>query len=157
MIVSDIDISDSFEKGAEKTSYQKTFANLLIGDCFALTSADEPEIKISADALASIAEMTGNGDINSSTGKKLIKTLWGTDEDPVKYVEEHDLKQINDKAQLKAYFDKAVESNPKAVNDYKSGKKAALKSLIGIVMKLTGSRANPVILNSVLEEFESSL
>lgn len=82
MIVGDIEISDYFEKGAEKTDYQKTFANLLIGDCFSMTSADEPEIKISAQSLAEIAQMTGEGTINSSTGKKLIKNLWGTDESP---------------------------------------------------------------------------
>ncbi len=157
MIVGDIEISDYFEKGAEKTDYQKTFANLLIGDCFSMTSADEPEIKISAQSLAEIAQMTGDGTINSSTGKKLIKNLWGTDESPKEYVEKNNLKQINDKDELKAYFDAAVEANPKAVADYKSGKKAAIRSVIGVVMKKTGGRANPAVLNSVLEEFENNL
>ncbi len=157
MIVGDIEISDYFEKGATKTDYQKTFANLLIGDCFSMTSADEPEIKISADALAEIAQMTGSGEINSSTGKKLIKSLWGTDTDPKEYVEKNNLKQINGRDELKAYFDDAVKENPKAVADYKSGKKAALKAVIGIVMKKTGGRANPAVLNSVLEEFQNNL
>ncbi|MDO4458900.1 MAG: Asp-tRNA(Asn)/Glu-tRNA(Gln) amidotransferase subunit GatB [Clostridia bacterium] len=157
MIVEDMDISDYFERAVKNTSYSKILANLLIGDCFSITTAEEPEIKISPEALAKIAEMTGAGDINSSTGKKLIKTLWGKDIDPALYVTENNLGQINDKTLLKSYFDKAVESNPKVVSDYKAGKKAAIKSIQGMVMRETGGRANPQLLNEITEEFTASL
>jgi aspartyl-tRNA(Asn)/glutamyl-tRNA(Gln) amidotransferase subunit B len=45
-----------------------------------------------------------------------------------------------------------MAQNPKALEDYKKGKTAAAKALVGQVMKATGGRANPAIVNRLLEE-----
>ncbi len=54
-----------------------------------------------------------------------------------------------------------IEKNPKAVEDYKSGKKQAANYLVGFVMKMTGGRADPGetarIIREMLEgEYEES-
>lgn len=152
MIVSDIAISDYFEKGADLTKHTRIFANLLIGDVFAMLTGEESEIAISSAALASIAQMTGDGEINSGTGKKLIKTLWGTNLDPVTYVEENDLGQINDRGRIEKYVDEALKENEKSVHDFKAGKSSALKAVTGAIMRKTGGRANPLIVNELIEQ-----
>ena len=90
--------------------------------------------------------------INSSTAKKLHKEMFETGASPKKLVEERGLAQINDEALLAALVREAVESNPKSVADYKKGKQAAAKAIVGRVMQKTDGRGNPVIIQRLLEE-----
>ena len=46
----------------------------------------------------------------------------------------------------------AVESNPKAVEDYKNGKEKAIKSLVGNVMKNSRGKADPALAESKIKE-----
>ena len=101
--------------------------------------------------------MQGTQKINSSTAKKLVKELIESDFDPVKYVEENDLEQINDRELLSKLIDKAISENPKSVEDYKAGKQSALKAIIGKVMAQTGGKGNPVVINELMDEFASKL
>ena len=47
---------------------------------------------------------------------------------------------------------KAIESNPKAVEDYLQGKDTAARFLMGQVMKITGGRAKPDLVNRLIQE-----
>ena len=90
-------------------------------------------------------------------GEQLVKELIESDFDPVKYVEENDLEQINDRELLSKLIDKAISENPKSVEDYKAGKQSALKAIIGKVMAQTGGKGNPVVINELMDEFASKL
>ena len=97
--------------------------------------------------------MTADGKINSSTEKKVLSDLWKSgDADPESYVREHDLEQISDRAVLESMVDAVIEQNPKSVADFKKGKTNALKSLVGQIMGKTGGRANPVIVQELIDE-----
>ena len=48
--------------------------------------------------------------------------------------------------------DQAIAANPKAVADFKAGKEQAVKFLVGQVMKITKGRANPAVVNDVLQK-----
>lgn len=155
MIINDINVADYFEKVAKKTSNAKIAANLLTGEIFRLLDPDNKEILISVDALASIATMADDQTINSSTAKRLVKEAWKADIDPIAFVKEQDLTQINDRDVIKQVVLEVFEKNAKSVADYKNGKQAALGSIVGQVMGKTRSKANPVIVNEViLEEIE---
>jgi len=43
-------------------------------------------------------------------------------------------------------------ANPKAIEDFKRGKTAAKKALVGQVMKATGGKANPALVDRLLED-----
>jgi aspartyl-tRNA(Asn)/glutamyl-tRNA(Gln) amidotransferase subunit B len=48
--------------------------------------------------------------------------------------------------------DQVLAANPKVVADWKAGKTAAAKALVGQVMKATQGKANPTIVNKLIEE-----
>lgn len=152
MIINDKDTADYFEQVAEKTTSPKIAANLLTGEVFRLLDPDNREILISVDALAAIADMADNQTINSSTAKKLVKTVWDSDIDPVEYVKEQDLAQINDENVIRDVVKEVLAKNEKSVADYKNGKQAALGAIVGQVMGRTRSKANPVIANKIILE-----
>ena len=45
----------------------------------------------------------------------------------------------------------AIEANPKALEDYRNGKSAAAKFLVGQVMKNTKGQAKPDLVNQLVE------
>ena len=62
------------------------------------------------------------------------------------------LTQVADTGALAAVVDQVLAANPKVVADWKAGKTAAAKALIGQVMKATQGKANPSIVNKLIEE-----
>lgn len=130
---------------------------MLITDILRTVDEQNGKIPVKAESLAAVAQMQGTQKINSSTAKKLVKELIESDFDPVKYVEDNDLEQINDRELLSKLIDKAISENPKSVEDYKAGKQSALKAIIGKVMAQTGGKGNPVVINELMDEFASKL
>lgn len=152
MIINDKDIADYFEQTAKKTTSPKIAANLLTGEIFRMLDPDSKEIKVSVDALAAIADMSDNQTINSSTAKRLVKEVWKSGVDPVQFVKDQDLAQINDEDTIRAVVVDVIAKNAKSVEDYKNGKQAALGAIVGQVMGRTRSKANPVIANRIILE-----
>ena len=62
------------------------------------------------------------------------------------------LTQVADAGALQALVDQAIAANPKAVADFKSGKTAAAKALVGQVMKASGGKANPAMVDRLIQE-----
>ena len=156
MITGTPEMADYFEAAAAATAYPKQAANLILTEVFRLLAAegeDAARIPVSAAHLASLVTMTADGKINSSTEKKVLSDLWKSgDADPESYVKEHGLEQISDRAVLESMVDAVIEQNPKLVADFKKGKTNALKSLVGQIMGKTGGRANPVIVQELIDE-----
>ena len=146
-------IADYFEAAAKLTAYPKLLANLMTGELFSLLEQDGDDVVIPIDGahLASVATMSGDGTINSSTAKKLVKTLFEHDADPEIIVKENDLAQISDPEILGKYVDEAIASDPKTVAAVKAGRTNAAKALMGKIMAKTGGKGNPVKINELLE------
>jgi aspartyl-tRNA(Asn)/glutamyl-tRNA(Gln) amidotransferase subunit B len=59
---------------------------------------------------------------------------------------------MSDSAALAGIVAEVVAANARAVDDYKKGKAAAAKALVGQVMKATGGKANPALVNQLVQE-----
>jgi aspartyl-tRNA(Asn)/glutamyl-tRNA(Gln) amidotransferase subunit B len=53
---------------------------------------------------------------------------------------------------LEAAVDQILAANAKSAADYRAGKKPALQFLVGQVMKVTRGKANPAMVQAMLEE-----
>lgn len=150
LIVTDKSRADFFEEVAKLAKNPKNVANLLTSELLKLT-LDE-DIKISASSLAEISNMFVEEVINSNTCKKLVKEVFENSVNPIEFVEKNNLQQINDRCIIEEMVTEVIAKNEKSVNDYKNGKKNAMASLIGQVMRQSGGKANPVILNEIMME-----
>jgi aspartyl-tRNA(Asn)/glutamyl-tRNA(Gln) amidotransferase subunit B len=59
---------------------------------------------------------------------------------------------VADEGALGAAVDRVLAEHAKVVDDFRAGKKAALGFLVGQVMKSTQGKANPGVVNRLLEE-----
>ncbi|HWR19175.1 MAG TPA: Asp-tRNA(Asn)/Glu-tRNA(Gln) amidotransferase subunit GatB [Clostridia bacterium] len=143
--------AEYFESVAEKTAYPKIAASLITGELFRLRLEEESiAAHIEADKLAALCERIGNGALSASAGKRILKHMWEFGGDPARIEEELGLTKLTDEKILKAHIEDALNSSPQAVDDYRAGKKEALQAVIGIVMKSTNGRADPIKLKELL-------
>ena len=151
VITNELAVADYFEETANKTHYPKLAANMLITDILRACDTEAGGIPVKPERLAALADLLGDGKINSSTAKKIVCSLLENDFDPAAYVAEHGLEQINDCAVLEKIVREVLAADSKSVSSYKAGKTAALKAIVGKVMAKTEGRANPVAVTELAE------
>ena len=84
--------------------------------------------------------------------EKLLAAYRETGKDIPALVQELGLEQVQDTGLLNSVADEVIAANPKAVADYKAGKEAAIKALMGQIMKRTKGAANPQEATALLKE-----
>jgi aspartyl-tRNA(Asn)/glutamyl-tRNA(Gln) amidotransferase subunit B len=82
----------------------------------------------------------------------VFEKMFRSGQDAPAIVSREGLHQVADAGAVSAVVDQVLSAHPKVVDDWKNGKKAAMGFLVGQVMKATGGRANPALVNSVLAE-----
>ncbi len=110
------------------------------------------ELTFSPESLAKIITLVEKKEINNAAAKEIFEHVFAENVDVDTYVEEHGLKQVNDEGALRATVEKVIADNPQSVADYKGGKKQAIGYLVGQTMKAMQGKANPGMVNALLQE-----
>jgi aspartyl-tRNA(Asn)/glutamyl-tRNA(Gln) amidotransferase subunit B len=110
------------------------------------------ESRITPRNLAELIMLINQGRISGKIAKEIATEVFETGKSPVDIVESRGFTQISDESDIKLMIDEVIRENPKAAQDFKSGKTSALAYLVGQVMKKSRGRANPDIVNSMLQQ-----
>ncbi len=82
-------------------------------------------------------------EISSKVAKAVLLEMYNTGVDPSTFVDDNNLRQINDDSAVETVVKEVIEKNAKAVEDYKAGKQNAIQFLSGQVMAKTRGTARP--------------
>lgn len=148
-------LADIFEQTTAICNNPKKVSNWLMVETMRIIkekSMGVSDISFSPANLAALIKLTDDGSINSSVAKEVFEKIFDEDIDPVKYVEENGLKQVNDEGALKKTVEDVIAANPQSVEDYRSGKEKAIGFLVGQTMKAMKGKANPAMVNEMLKE-----
>ena len=148
-------LADIFEAATAICNKPKKVSNWIMGETMRLLKEkdmDAADISFSPENLAKLIELVEAGSINNSVAKDVFVKVFDEDVDPDKYIEENGLKQVNDEGALKAAIEKVIADNPQSVEDYRNGKKQAIGYLVGQTMKAMQGKANPGMVNKLLQE-----
>ncbi len=132
----------------------KEAVKLVTGDFFAMLNrrgATIAESPIKAEHLGKLLDLQADGTISGRIAKDLFVAMEETGKDPAVLVEERGLKQVTDTGAIEAAIKQIVAANPKQVEAYKA-KPTMLGWFVGQVMKATGGKANPKIVNELLKK-----
>ncbi len=148
-------MADLFEATVSLCGKPKEAANWLMVEAMRLLKeeAQEPEaIRFSPENLAKLIVLVDNGTINRTVAKEVFEKIFAEDIDPEAYVEENGLKVVNDEGALRAVIREVIAANPQSVTDYHNGKERARGFLVGQTMRAMKGKADPAMVNRVLEE-----
>ena len=146
---------DLFECNLAAGCPAKELANWIMGEVMHMLSDSgmEPEdMGFDYRYLGSLIGMVQKGEITRNTAKKVFKVVFEEGCDPVKYVEEHNLKTVTDTGAVRTAIEEVIAANQKSVEEYRSGKEKALQYLIGQSMRALRGKADPQTVTAILKE-----
>jgi aspartyl-tRNA(Asn)/glutamyl-tRNA(Gln) amidotransferase subunit B len=132
----------------------KEVVKLVTGDFFAMLNRRGigiSESPIKAEHLGKLIDLQKDGTISGRIAKDLFLAMEETGKDPAVLVEERGLKQVTDTGAIEAAIKEIIAANPKQVEAYKA-KPTMIGWFVGQVMKATGGKANPKIVNELLKK-----
>ena len=148
-------LADLFEAAVQKGSAPKEASNWLMGETMRIVKdkgIEPDQVKLTGENFAKFLKLIENDVINKTVAKEVFEAIFDGGVNPEAYVEEHGLKMDNDTDGLKKIIEEVVANNPKAVADYQGGNKKAIGALVCKTMKATQGKANPQMINKILNE-----
>ncbi len=141
---------------AERRERPKVVSNWIMSELLrALPGDDEHAIQrspITPRHLAGLLRLIEDGTISGKIAKDVFHKMLASGEEAPTIVGREGLTQVADEAALSQVIASVMAANPKAIDDFKRGKKEAKGALVGQVMKATGGKANPALVNRLLED-----
>lgn len=130
----------------------KQAANWVINDLFGLLAKTGRGIEaspVSAASLGKLLDLLKSDVISGRIAKDVFAIMFETGQDPVAIVEERGLKQVTDTSAIEAIVDELIANNPGQVATVQKNPKVA-GWFTGQVMKATGGKANPGVVNGIV-------
>jgi glutaminyl-tRNA synthetase len=115
-----------------------------------LKDKDSKELKFKPKEIAELIQMVDDGTISNKISKQVFEEMLKSSKNPKLIVEEKGLIQISDPAKIAPIIDEIIEKNPDNVTKYKAGNTKLLGFFVGQVLKSTGGKANPKIVNELV-------
>jgi glutaminyl-tRNA synthetase len=112
----------------------------------------EESMKFGAKEVAELVHMLDNGTISNKIAKEVFETMASTGENPKAIVEAKGLTQISDPSVIEPLIDDVIAKNPDNVAKYKAGNTNLFGFFVGQVLKQSGGKANPSIVNQLVEK-----
>jgi aspartyl-tRNA(Asn)/glutamyl-tRNA(Gln) amidotransferase subunit B len=142
-----------FYEAAVKGRDPKLTANWVTNDLAARLTAGGLEIAdspIKPDGVAELVQLIEEGVISSKIAKDVFERMWAGDGRAREVVEKQGLQQVSDTGALDAIIDRLIAANPGQAAQVKE-KPQAIGWFVGQVMKETGGKANPGVINQMLK------
>jgi len=138
---------------ADKGRDGKLAANWVINELFGRLNKEGRDISaspVSAEQLAAIVDLIGEGTISGKIAKDLFEIVWQEGGDPRVLVETRGMKQVTDLGAIEKVVDDIIAANPDKVAQAKA-KPQLMGWFVGQVMKSSGGKANPQSVNDLLK------
>lgn len=157
LLTSRRDVADYFETAVKIHSNPKTISNWVMGDLFRVIKERKLDEKLRITAwpvppehLAGMVRMIDEGKISGKMAKTLFEEMLQRGESPDRIVREKGLEQVTDLGNIEKAVDEVLAAHPQQVSDYRAGKEKVFGFLIGQIMKATQGKANPQMVNEIL-------
>ena len=148
------DLTGFFEETAAASGKPKASFNWVSGEMSRMLNdlGDRFERgRVNAAALAGLIALVENGTVSGSIGKSVFEKMYETGRSAEEIVRAEGLAQIADEGALLASIAAVLASHAHAVAQYRKGKTGTFGFLVGQVMKATGGKANPTLVNALLK------
>jgi aspartyl-tRNA(Asn)/glutamyl-tRNA(Gln) amidotransferase subunit B len=149
-------LAEYYEAAVGAHPNAKAISNWIMSELLRELGGDDEAALASAPVrpahLAGLVRLIDDGTISGKIAKDVFTRMLASGEEPAMIVQREGLTQVADAGALEALVDQAIAGNPKAVADFKAGKTAASKAFVGQVMKASGGKANPAMVDRLVQE-----
>jgi aspartyl-tRNA(Asn)/glutamyl-tRNA(Gln) amidotransferase subunit B len=146
--------ADFYERVA-KGRDPKLAANWVIVEHFGAlnrTGRTIEDAPVTAEGLGELIDLIADNTISGRLAKDVFALMFETGKPARQIVEEKGLRQVTDTGAIEAAIDKVMAEQAEKVAEYRSGKDKLFGYFVGQVMRATGGKANPAMLNELLRK-----
>ena len=155
VMTADTDWSAWFEEAIREGGEPKAVCNWMNAEFARLLNENglaARDSKVNPKSLVELTRLVGDGTINGKTAKAVFAESFETGESPRAIVEKQGATQISDRGPIEEAARAVLAENPAIVEKFKAGNLGVKGFLVGQVMKKTGGRANPKLVQDVVAE-----
>ncbi|NBU52976.1 MAG: Asp-tRNA(Asn)/Glu-tRNA(Gln) amidotransferase GatCAB subunit B, partial [Alphaproteobacteria bacterium] len=132
----------------------KIVANWICSELFGKLNKNNIELadcKITPIMIRELVTLIEDGTISGKIAKSIFEEMFESGENPEKIVKAKGLVQLADSNTLEPIIDEIIAAHPDSVAEYRNGKEKLFGFFVGQVMKKTGGKANPQMVNDLLK------
>lgn len=149
----DAQLSSFYEQVLSELNSPVSIANIVANEVAReLKEKSAEELRFSASQIAELVKMMDDDTISTKIAKQVFEEMTQTGKNPAYIVKNKGLIQISDPAQILPIIDEVIAKNPDNVTKYKAGNTKLLGFFVGQVLKATGGKANPTVVNELVEK-----
>ena len=155
VLVMERENSDFYDAVVANGANPKKAANWITVEFFSrLNKADIGiyDSKITPENLALLLKMIDDEVISGKIAKQVFEEMFNNGANPKSIVESKGLVQITDEGEIHKIVQEVLSENSSKVEEYRSGKDKLFGFFVGSVMKKTGGKANPKLVNDILQK-----
>ncbi|MGH9750102.1 MAG: Asp-tRNA(Asn)/Glu-tRNA(Gln) amidotransferase subunit GatB [Candidatus Polarisedimenticolia bacterium] len=144
-----------FEAAAKAAGNPKGAANWVMTEILRKTREGKIEadrVPLPPERLGALVRLVDAGTISGKIAKEVFEEIYASGKDPAEVVRARGVEQVSDEGAIARAIDEVIAKNPGQHQQYRSGKTALLGFFVGQVLKATGGRANPALVNRLLKE-----
>ncbi len=133
----------------------KLAANWVINELLGALNKDGKSLSdspVSAEQLGRLIGLISDNTISGKIAKDVFAEMIMTGKEPAIIVDEKGLKQVTDSGAIEKIVDEVISENPDNVAAYKGGKDKLFGFFVGQVLKKSGGKANPDMVNELLKK-----
>lgn len=144
-----------FSAVLEHTNDPKRASSMVLTQLLGFLNAADKTIQQapSKEDILELLTAIDHGTISANAGKDVLASMVETGKNASTIIKEGGMQQISDDSAIEAMVKKAIEANPKAIEDFKNGNQKAIGAIVGFVMKESKGQANPGKVNAILQKF----
>ncbi|ATZ18994.1 aspartyl/glutamyl-tRNA amidotransferase subunit B [Williamsoniiplasma somnilux] len=155
IILSNLELTNFFEKTIKLTKSISKVVNYLVGDIQSELNKANKEIyetNLTPQNLAEMINLIEEGTISSKHAKTILPIIiTSANKSPLMIAEELNLKVISDIPTITSYLNKIINDNLELIKQYDERPERVTKTIMGQLMKETGGNVNPdIAMNQII-------
>jgi aspartyl-tRNA(Asn)/glutamyl-tRNA(Gln) amidotransferase subunit B len=148
------ELADYFERVAAASGNAKAASNWVMGELLRTMKERHvaiTEVPVGPDGLAALIALVERGTISTSIAKDVFAKMYESGRTAGDIVKSEGLAQVDDESALAVLVREVLARNQDAAAQYRAGKNQTFGFLVGQVMKGSGGKANPKLVNQLLK------
>ena len=153
-LVGDQDMAGFYETVAKVSGNPRVSANFILSELqrelnnSGKSIADSP---VPAAELAALIKTLDSGAINNNQAKEVLTEMFNSGKGADAVISDKGFEQVSDPAAIEKIVDDIIEKNENQVTAYRGGNDKLFGFFVGQVMRSSGGKANPKIVNEILK------
>jgi len=155
VLVASRDLADYFETVARGVANPKLAANWVMAELLAVLNklaVEVDESPVGAERLAALIRLIEKETISGKIAKAVFDKMVQTGKAAEAIVEEEGLVQVADPEALRPVIQEIIDAHPEQLAQYAAGRTKLFGFFVGQTMKATQGKANPALVNQLLQE-----